>query len=202
MAQRRDGGGPRRPPPPRRASLAARPQPRRPLPRYRPVAPPQARSNLPWLFAAVIVFAAAVYVVTVRTDRDAVPPPPAAKTAQAPPIATGTAVPAPAKVQAPPPKPAAAPPKPPPAPPPAPPRSPAIPDAFLKELQEYKERPNSKALALAVDASGGWAFGAVAGLPRAKAANDEAMFDCERFREQASVQSPCRLFATDDKIVW
>jgi hypothetical protein len=154
------------------------------------------------LFAAVIAVAAAAYVVTVRLDKDAAPPTPAAKTAQAPPIATGTAVPPPAPVRAappPPPKPAATPPKP---TPPAPPRSPAIPDAFLKELQEYKERPNSKALALAVDASGGWAFGAVAGLPRAKAANDEAMFDCERFREQASVQSPCRLFATDDKIVW
>ena len=217
MAQRPGSGTPRDPrqgsrDPARQAprrTQSRKPQQRKPIPRYRPVGLPEPRRGigLPAIIAIVIASsAAAAYVVTHQGDKPVGPPYSSAKGAPAGPAISAPTVPPVQKgLPPPPPRPVVAVPEPPKPPPQAGaprPGAAAIPVDFLKELEEYKARSGSKAIALAVDASGGWAYGAVAGLGKQASANEEALFDCEKQREGASVQATCRLFAIDDKIVW
>lgn len=79
---------------------------------------------------------------------------------------------------------------------------PAVPTAFLAPFQAYTTESGSKAIALALDKDGRFAHAVVARHPVQAEANGEALADCERYRAEAGIQQPCRLFAVGDKIVW
>jgi hypothetical protein len=79
---------------------------------------------------------------------------------------------------------------------------PAVPAAFLAPFQAYTTDAGAKAIALALDKDGRFAHAVVARHPVQAEANGEALADCERYRAQAGIQEPCRLFAVGDKIVW
>jgi len=144
----------------------------------------------------VIVTAIAIAVAVAVTDR----------TAQE--VATPKAKPAPfqtprqpAQAYAPPSKPPVSQPVPP-TKPAAPTQPPALPPEFLKELQDYKTRTGVKALALALDPDGRYAFATVAGVEKQATANEEALSDCARYRAQSGIKTSCRLYAVADKVVW
>ncbi|HEX2827446.1 MAG TPA: hypothetical protein VHP37_13940 [Burkholderiales bacterium] len=79
---------------------------------------------------------------------------------------------------------------------------PAVPTAFLAPFQAYTTESGAKAIALALDKDGRFAHAVVARHPVQAEANGEALADCERYRAEAGIQQPCRLFAIGDKIVW
>lgn len=78
-----------------------------------------------------------------------------------------------------------------------------IPAEFLKRYEEYAARPSGgKAIALALDADGGWAYGTVSGVAAQSDADEEALSECARYQKETGVQENCRLFASGDKRVW
>lgn len=98
-----------------------------------------------------------------------------------------------------------------PAPAPVPPRPaapvestapPAIPADFLKAFEAYQKQAGAKAIALALDSAGRWAFGNVAGFAAQSTANQEALAECAKFAPQSGVQASCRLYASGNSVVW
>jgi hypothetical protein len=131
-----------------------------------------------------------------RESSNEVAPPPKAKKAAAP---------APKAA----PKSKAAQPYPPPVAMPTPPQTPApgvearvLPPDFLKAVQQYNTKAGFKAMALALDPDGKWAYGTITGGATQAGANEEAQAECEKFKMQSGAQSTCRLFAVGDKVVW
>jgi hypothetical protein len=79
---------------------------------------------------------------------------------------------------------------------------PAIPAEFLQVFQTYSGKTAPKALALALDSKGRWAYGSIAGYSTQSGANEEALSECARFKAQSDIQEKCRLYAVADKVVW
>ena len=80
--------------------------------------------------------------------------------------------------------------------------APAIPAEFVRAFKEYAARSGSKAIALALDSNGRFAYGSIAGYSTQAEASEEALSECTRFRAQAGIQENCRLYAAGDKVVW
>jgi hypothetical protein len=78
----------------------------------------------------------------------------------------------------------------------------AMPADFLKAVREYNTKPAYRAIALALDNDGKWAYGTVSASATQQGANDEALSECERHKPKSGAQSGCRLFAAGDKVVW
>jgi len=78
----------------------------------------------------------------------------------------------------------------------------AMPPEFLKAVQDYNTKPGYKAIALALDSDGKWAYGSIAGFATQPGANAEALSECARFKSKSGAQSDCKLFAIGDKVVW
>jgi hypothetical protein len=149
------------------------------------------------LLVIVAIGATIAFFMTERAAEETKAPQPAPKSSKPPPFQPPTATPAP-KAPAPAPKTqtpaqAAAPPE---------TQPPAIPAEFLKAYKDYAARSGNKAIALALDANGRFAYGAIAGLATQKEASDEAISDCTRFRTQSGIRASCRLYAIGDKVVW
>ena len=79
---------------------------------------------------------------------------------------------------------------------------PAMPAEFLQVFQTYTAKTAPKALALALDSKGRWAYGSIAGYSTQSEANAEALSECARFKAQSDIQEKCRLYAVADKVVW
>ena len=77
-----------------------------------------------------------------------------------------------------------------------------MPPEFLKAVQEYNTKPGYKAIALALDSDGKWAYGSISGWAAQPGANDEALAECARFALKSGARSACKLFAVGDKVVW
>jgi hypothetical protein len=173
---------------------------RKPKRQPKPAAKPEKTSRsalVPLLIVAGVAIAVALGV-SERTSQEAASPIPATKSPPAP-----YQTPAPKSSQA------YAPTKPQTLPPtvqsvkPLPGERPqTLPAEFLKELQDYQGRSGLKAIALALDADGRYAYAAVAGLAKQQTANEEALADCARYRAQSAIRSTCRVYAEGDKIVW
>lgn len=150
----------------------------------------------------LIVIAIAVVVAFAMTERASKEPvTPGAKATSPTPQSPKPpqTYPPPPKVQTPPPKAAT--------PPPQAPTLPsvdtrAIPAEFLKKFQEYATKSGGKAIALALDSDGRWAYGSVSGFAKQPDASEEALSDCARFKAEARIRENCRLFAVGDKLVW
>lgn len=78
----------------------------------------------------------------------------------------------------------------------------AMPPEFLKAVQDYNTKPGYKALALALDSDGKWAYASIAGWATQRGANEEALSECAKFKTKSGAQSECKLFAVGDKVVW
>lgn len=81
-------------------------------------------------------------------------------------------------------------------------RTSAVPADFLPAFQEYTKRSGGKAIALALDNDGRWAYGTVSGFAVQSDANEEAMSECARNKAQSGIHANCRVFAVGDKVVW
>ena len=155
-------------------------------------APQRTRSiAIPLLIAAAIGVAA--YVVSDRSAQAPTPPTAKAPAPLPPPAYKAPQTPAPAaKAPASPPAPADAPSVGP----------PALPAEFLQLFQTYSAKPAPKAIALALDPNGRWAYGSIAGYSTQAGANEEALSECARFKAQSDIKEKCRLYAVGDKVVW
>ena len=174
------------------AAAPKRPQPKRAA--EPPKAPPR-KVGLPVLIAGAIILAV-VFFMARESSNEVAPPPQAKKKAAAP--APKTA-----------PKSKAAQPYPPPVATPTPPQAPApgvesrvLPPDFLKAVQQYNTKAGFKAMSLALDTDGKYAYGTITGWPTQAGANEEALAECEKFKVQSKAQSTCRLFAVGDRVVW
>jgi adenylate cyclase len=78
----------------------------------------------------------------------------------------------------------------------------AIPAEFLKAFQEYATKSGGKAMALAVDSNGRYAYASISGMSTQSDASAEALSDCTRFKTQSGIQENCKLYAVGDKVVW
>lgn len=175
----------------------AKPAARAPAPRAREKRgePRSSRSIAPVLLIAAIAIAAALFVTQRSSTRVVTAPRPSAQPAarahQSPPAytppqthaaAAKPAVPAPASTTRVEPH--------------------AIPADFLKTLETYKNQSGGKAVALALDANGRWAYGNVSGFTAQADANQEALVECARYKAQAGIQANCRLYAAGENVVW
>ena len=142
------------------------------------------------LLVIVAIGATIAFFMTERAPEETKAPQPAPKSSKPPPFQPPTATPAP-KAQTP----AQS------APPPET-QPPAIPAEFLKAYKDYAARSGNKAIALALDTDGRFAYAAIAGPATQKEASDEAISDCTRFRTQSGIKASCRLYAIGDKVVW
>ena len=77
-----------------------------------------------------------------------------------------------------------------------------LPPEFLTIVQTYNTKAGFKAIALALDGDGKWAYGSISGAAAQKTANDDALAECARFGLQSGAKSDCKLFAIGDKVVW
>jgi len=77
-----------------------------------------------------------------------------------------------------------------------------LPAEFLQLFQTYKAKPAPKAIALALDPGGRWAYGSIAGYSTQAEANDEALSECARSKAPSDIKEKCRLYAVGDKVVW
>ena len=77
-----------------------------------------------------------------------------------------------------------------------------LPAEFEQALERYAAKPGSKAIALALDANGRFAYGIIAAHSTQADANAEALEECARYRSQSSIGGACRLYAAGEKIVW
>ena len=69
--------------------------------------------------------------------------------------------------------------------------------------RDYRELPSHRALAIAgYPERARWVAGASGGNPTREAAEQRAIDECLERRQRQRVQSPCRLYATGDEIVW
>ena len=85
---------------------------------------------------------------------------------------------------------------------PAPQHVPAVPTAFLEPFQAYAAEPEPKAIALALDRDGRFAYASVSAHSTQDKAGAEALSDCESHRANGGIKQSCRLFAIGAKIVW
>ena len=67
---------------------------------------------------------------------------------------------------------------------------------------DFSALPQQRALALAGDPDGIWVAGAGSGEPSPAAAEKTALAACAAKRGARRMQSPCLLYATEEKIVW
>jgi hypothetical protein len=77
-----------------------------------------------------------------------------------------------------------------------------IPPEFLQAFQDYGKLAGSKAIALALDDQGRWAYGIIARHATQPEANQEALLECAGFKAQSDVQENCRLYAAGDRVIW
>lgn len=180
------------PPEPAKPPAAA---PKRPRPKRaaEPAKAPPRKVGFPVLIAGAIILAV-VFFMARESSNEVAPPPQAKKKAAAPKTA---------------PKSKAAQPYPPPVSMPTTPQAPApgvearvLPPDFLKAVQQYNTKAGFKAMALALDPDGKWAYGTITGWATQAGANEEAVAECEKFKIESKAQSTCRLFAVGDRVVW
>lgn len=150
--------------------------------------------GLPVLIIAAIIVAA-VFFMARQSSKEVAPPPKAKK----PPASAPKKAPASKPSQ----------PYPPPVAMPTPPQTPpqdvqarVLPPDFLKAVQQYNTKAGYKAMALALDTDGKWAYGTITGWGTQAGANAESLAECEKFKIQSKAQATCRLFAVGDKVVW
>jgi hypothetical protein len=75
-------------------------------------------------------------------------------------------------------------------------------DGIAPLWKTFLSLPQQRALALAGDPDGAWVAGAGSGESSQAAAENTALAVCAAKRAARRMQSPCLLYATDDKIVW
>lgn len=186
-------------------SSAAASRRKKPAARVEPVRAERSRSlTVPVLIVGAIVIGTIFFmadrsskeVVTTKPGKPVAPGQKAAPARQPPPTTAAPALRSPA----------------PPAPqvnaPPSPPSSSAgghrraIPAEFRTALLEYASKSGGKAIALALDADGRWAYGSVSGFASHEEAIKEVLADCARYKATAGIQENCKLYAIGDKIVW
>lgn len=65
-------------------------------------------------------------------------------------------------------------------------------------MNNYRQMPREKALAVAMDPDGDYAYGYGADFDTAEEARQRAMAECEVHRESKNVRTPCRMFMVND----
>jgi len=81
-------------------------------------------------------------------------------------------------------------------------QAPALPPEFLPVFQAYTAKAAPKALAVAVNSKGQWAYASIGNHATQADANEEALAHCARLKAQSDIQESCRLYAVGDKVVW
>jgi len=75
-------------------------------------------------------------------------------------------------------------------------------EVFSKAYTQYKTLNSHKAFALAVDTNKNWAYGLGHSYAVQNDANRRALFECNARIKKFKVNAQCRLYATEEKIVW
>lgn len=75
-------------------------------------------------------------------------------------------------------------------------------EVFTEAYQQYGTLTGYKAFALAVDANKNWSYGLGHNYTNQNDANRRALFECNSRTKKYNVQSNCRLYAVEDKIIW
>lgn len=78
----------------------------------------------------------------------------------------------------------------------------APPDEFNLQFQQYKQLPGEKAMVIAVDPGGRWAFGFDHSQNSLEEAAKNAAIKCDAAREKFKVFSKGKLFAMNDEVVY
>ena len=74
--------------------------------------------------------------------------------------------------------------------------------AFEAAFDQYRADRRFKAMAVAADEAGEWAYGAAYDVQSERSAVENALDECEINRGRYAVQADCRLYAVGDRIVW
>jgi len=78
----------------------------------------------------------------------------------------------------------------------------APPDEFNLKFQQYKQLPGEKAMVIAVDPGGRWAFGFDHSQSDVQEAAKNAATKCDTAREKFGVFTKGKLFAVNDEVVY
>ena len=73
---------------------------------------------------------------------------------------------------------------------------------FEEVLRRYRDYEPRKALALAMDQNGRWAYGASEALLTAGSAEKKALDQCRKTAAAVGVAAECRIYASGDQIAW
>lgn len=73
---------------------------------------------------------------------------------------------------------------------------------FQELLDRYARKPERRALAIAADIDGRWAFGDSQNFASQAEANDAAMAYCIKYRNQLGLHEPCQLYAIGNEVIW
>jgi hypothetical protein len=69
--------------------------------------------------------------------------------------------------------------------------------------RDYRTLPAERALAIAGDPERSrFVAGAVGGLETRAGAESEALRECQRRRQRARIQDPCKMYAIGDEVIW
>jgi hypothetical protein len=69
-------------------------------------------------------------------------------------------------------------------------------------LRNYENYASNKAFAFVLDAKGNWSYGFAFGMATPELAADRALNECTVHAAGNRVESPCRLYALGDKLLW
>ena len=75
-------------------------------------------------------------------------------------------------------------------------------ETFERAYSDYRQMPAYKALALARDSEGNWAYGYTRNQSNQAEANSQAMIECKKRVATFNVNEECRIYAEDNIIIY
>ena len=79
--------------------------------------------------------------------------------------------------------------------------SPSFEKQFPDVFQEYRSLSQNKALAIAVDHTGGYVYGYSQGYDTIEEAKENALFQCEPRQKAYQIEEKCKIYMVNDKKV-